>query len=110
MSHQLDPKKISLILNQSALSLNSTTLSALQQSRAKALQKQATPSLLLQLAHGRWTSLLIPHTLNQWLIVGLLTLTLSGAGAIWEHHYHQQIIDDDIAILTDELPIEVFLD
>lgn len=111
MTTKLDPKKVAQILNQSTRQLDENTLSALQQARAKALQRQATPAHILRLAGGRWTSLLVPHSAQQWITAGLLALVLaSGAGMWWQHHHHQQIVELDVEILTDELPIEIFLD
>lgn len=111
MTTKLDPRKISHILNQSTRELDDATLSALQQARAKAMQRQATPAQTLQLAGHRWTGLLVPHTTQQWIAAALLVLVLvGGAGVWWQHHHHQQIIELDVQILTDELPIELFVD
>jgi Tfp pilus assembly protein FimT len=111
MTTKLDPKKISQLLNQSARELDESTLSALQQARAKAMQRQATPAQTLQLAGHRWISLLIPHTVQQWIMAGLLALVLAGGASMWwQQHHHQQIIELDVEILTDELPIELFVD
>ena len=111
MTTKLDPKKIINVLNKSTQNLDEQTLSALQQARAKALQRQAVHVRTLQVAGNRWTSLLVPHTLQQWIATALLVLVLAGgAGIWWQHHHHQQLIELDVQILTDELPIEIFLD
>lgn len=111
MTTKLDPKKVARILNQSTQDMDDMTVSALQQARAKALQRQATPARSLRLAGSGWTHLLIPHSTQQWITAGLLALVLaSGAGMWWQHNHHQQIVELDVEILTDELPIEIFLD
>lgn len=111
MTTKLDPKKISMLLNQSTRELDEPTLSALQQARAKAMQRQAVAGQTLQLAGHRWTGLLIPHTLQQWLVAAMLALVLAVGGNLWwQQHHHQQLIELDLEILTDELPLDVFVD
>ncbi len=61
MTTKLDPKKITQLLNQSTRQLDGKILSALQQSRAQALQRQATPARVLRLAADGWTHLLLPR-------------------------------------------------
>lgn len=109
MTTKLDPKKIIQILNQSAYNLDQETLSALQRARAQALQKQSTQ--VLQLAGHRWLSQLAHHTPQQWFAASLLALALAvGAGYLWQDNHHQHTIELDEQILTDELPIEIFID
>lgn len=110
MTTQLDPIKISQLLNQSSRNLDDATLSRLQQSRALALQKQATPARALSFATGRWTHLLVPHSTQQWLTAGFLAVLVMGGASLWQQNHHQQIIDLDVQLLTDELPIEIFVD
>lgn len=111
MTTKLDPKKITQLLDQSTRQLDGKILSALQQSRAQALQRQATPARVLRLAADGWTHLLLPRSARQWITIGLLALALaSGANLWWQHQREQQIGELDVSILTDELPIELFVD
>lgn len=111
MTTKLDPKKITQLLDQSTRQLDGEILSALQQSRAQALQRQATPAQALRFAGNGWAHLPLPRSARQWITIGLLALALaSGANLWWQHTRHQQIIDTDVDILTDELPIELFVD
>ena len=111
MTTKLDPKKITQLLDQSTRQLDGKILSALQQSRAQALQRQATPAQVLRFAGDGWTHFPLPRSARQWITVCLLALVLaSGANLWWQHTRHQQIIDTDVEILTDELPIELFVD
>jgi hypothetical protein len=111
MTIKLDPKKITQLLDQSTRQLDGEILSALQQSRAQALQRQSTPVQVLGFAGDGWTHLPLPRSARQWITIGLLALALaSGANLWWQHTRHQQIIDTDVEILTDELPIELFVD
>lgn len=115
MTTKLDPKKITRLLDQSTRQLDENILSALQQSRALAVQKQAAPAQVLgfagRLAGGGWTHLPVRRSARQWITICLLALVLaSGANLWWQYARHQQIIDTDVEILTDELPIELFVD
>lgn len=111
MTAKLDPKKIIHILNQSTNNLDQETLSGLQRARAQALQKQTTQAQVLQLAGHRWSSYLAPHTRQQWFAAALLAVALAaGAGYLWQENHHQHNIELDEQILTDELPIEIFID
>lgn len=110
MTTKLDPQKIIQILDLSAQDLDQTTLSGLQQARAKALQKQASKAHVLQLAGHQWTELLVPHSLQQWAIAILLVLAVFAGGGMWWQHSQQHHIELDEQILTDELPIEIFID
>jgi len=111
MTTKLDPDKITRILNQSIRKLDDETLSSLQQSRAKALQSQAAPVRMLRFAGNNLTHSLLPHSARQWVTITMLALALAvGANLWWQHHHEQQIDELDVAILTDELPIELFID
>lgn len=110
MTTKLDPQKVIRILNQGTQDLDQATLTSLQQARAKALQKQASKGHVLQLAGHRWTELLIPHTFQQWVIATLLVLALIAGAGVWWQHSPQHHIEVDEQILTDELPIEIFID
>ena len=111
MTIKLEPNKIINILNQGTQDLDKNTVSGLQLARAEALQKQARQAHTLQLAGHRWAGLLVPHTLQQWAIATLLLLAIASAtGLWWQHNHHQRLMEVDMRILTDELPIEIFID
>lgn len=106
----LDPKKIAQLLTQGTMQLNEATLIALANARRNALQKQLAHSPVYSLTTGRWTQSLIPHSAQQWMATALLAAMLVIGAGYWQHAQEQQINDLDVAILTDDLPIEVFVD
>lgn len=111
MSIQLDPEKITQLLTKSTQQLDGVTLSALAKARRNALAMQPSRSPVFALTTGRWTDRLMPHTTMQWLASGLLAALLVVAGTnYWQHSEEQQISELDVAILTDEMPLEVFVD
>jgi len=115
MSTELDPGKIAQLLTQSSRQLDDDTTSALANARQNALKRQKVTAPELALSTGRWTHGLIPHNGQQWLAAGLLAATFLFATGYWQltneqPNQVQQISAIDVAILTDELPIEVFVD
>ena len=110
MNSKLDSEKIAQLLTQSSRQLDAETLSALADARQYALKRQLMRAPSVALGTGRWTLNLIPHSGQQWLVTGLLLAILVFATGYWQHAKEQQISEIDVAILTDELPIEVFVD
>jgi|SRR5450759_464551 hypothetical protein len=111
MTTNLDPGKIAQLLTLSARQLDQSTLSALHSARQNALKRQAVRAPVFALATGRGTHSLIPDSIQQWVVAGLLIAMLIVGTSFWHHVVQeQQISDIDVAILTDDLPIEVFVD
>lgn len=110
MTTKLDSEKISQLLTQSARQLDSTTLSALAGARQSALDKHMGRTHATVLSTGRWTHILVPHSGPQWLVAGLFLAIVLFSSNYWQHAQEQKISELDVAILTDELPLEVFVD
>jgi hypothetical protein len=109
MTNSLDPNKIAQLLTQSTRQVDEATLSALASARRRAVQSQSVHSPAFVLTAGRWTHSLVPHSTQQWVATGLLAAMLIIGTGYWQHSKEQQISDLDVAILTDELPIETLL-
>jgi hypothetical protein len=111
MNIKIDPNKITQMLNISALQLDASTLFALRDVRQNALKKQRarSPAFTLATTHGGFYKL-IPHSFQQWAIGGLLAVMLVIGTSYWNHAQVEQTAELDVAILTDDLPIEVFAD
>jgi len=105
----LNTTKISQLLTQSTQNIDETTLSALAKVRRNALSHQKVQSPVFALAASRWTYSLIPHSAHQWVATGLLAVMLVIGAGYWQHSNEQQINELDVAILTDEMPIELLL-
>jgi len=110
MTNELDPGKIARLLTQGTRQMDTSTLSALADARQNALKRQSVRAPVVALSTGRWTHNLIPHSAQQWLVTGLLVAIFVVAAGYWHHSQEQQISELDVAILTDDLPIEVFVD
>lgn len=105
-----DPKRITALLTQAVAQLDSDTVAALRKARSGALARQAHhPVFALSTGHG--THWLVPHSGRQWAATAfLLALLLAGGGSYWHHANELELALTDIAILTDELPMEIFVD
>jgi hypothetical protein len=116
MNNELDLKKIAQLLTQSSRQLDETTLSALVSARQNALKKQLVRTPIFALTPASlhtspgWSNRLIPHSVQSWVSAGLLAAVLAVGTSYWQHVQEQQIDELDVAILTDDLPIEVFVD
>lgn len=110
MTEEINPKRIAQLLTQSTRQMDSGTLSALSNARQKALQRQTVRAPVFTLATSRWAHILLPLTNHQWVSVILLAAILFIGTNYWHHAQEQQIAELDAAILTDDLPIEVFVD
>ncbi|MEQ1526210.1 MAG: DUF3619 family protein [Gallionella sp.] len=109
-NNKIDPKKVVQVLTQGTQRLDQITLSALADARRHALEKQTSYAPAFALSTGHWVDKVLPHTTVQWLATGLLVALLAVAGAnVWRNSEEQQISEIDLAILTDEMPVHVFV-
>jgi len=110
MTTNLAPEKITRMLTLSSQQLDDKTLSALRNARQLALKRQAVRAPAFALNTGRGTHHLIPDSIQAWVIGGLLLTILIVGMSFWHNIQKQQADELDVAILTDDLPIEVFVD
>ena len=116
MTNGLDTGKIAQLLTQSTRQLDAATISALFNARQNALELQSSRASVLTLnpasAHtpARWSERLIPHSAQPWIAGALLIIVLLAGTGYWQTVQEQQIDETDVAILTDELPMDVFVD
>ena len=115
MSDELNPEKVVQLLTKSTQQLDNSTLSKLANARRNSLERQSARVPVLTLTSGsghssvRWTDRLVPHSATPWIAAGLLVAILLAGTSYWQHVQEQQISDTDVAILTSDLPIEVFV-
>lgn len=115
MGIKLNINDVGKLLNHSTTQLDHGTLDKLQAARRTALQHQLTsrpaPVLAWLNEHG-----LIYHrsshshkSLN-WGMAVLLVAVLLGGTLYWQHANEHDHADIDIAILTDDLPVDMYVD
>jgi hypothetical protein len=116
MTNELDPGKITQLLTRGTRQLDAGTVSALVSARQNALKKHSArfsvPTLTPASEHSsfHWADRLIPHSVQPWIAAGLFVAVLIAGTNYWQNIQEQQIDETDVAILTDDLPIEVFVD
>lgn len=110
------PESIAKMLTRSADALDTKTTDKLRRSRNVALSRKPAPNAILALSSGNAAHMLIPHTPQQWFATVILLAALLVSLASYWHHgtetdlNYQDMSHLDIAILTDDLPMEIFLD
>lgn len=106
--HHINPQQITKLLTRSTEQMDVTVLTSLSQARAVALQKQRKTAPVFSLsAVGQRAHHLMPHSTNQWVATGVLCAALIAAVAGYWQGTQAPL---DMEILTDDLPIEVFVD
>lgn len=102
----INHRQITQLLTKSSEQLDEKVVSALRQARTVALQKQGLHEPVFSLsAIGHHAHL--PHTPQQWMATAVLLATIAvGAYGYWQNSQ----IPVDLEILTDALPIDVFVD
>jgi hypothetical protein len=110
-SRDIAPQRIAQLLTRAAQQLDDGTASALRRARNVALERQSQhkPVFALSTGHGlRW---LLPHFTHQWVaMIIILVAMLFGGVSYWQHAHENDLAHLDTAILTDDLPLEVFVD
>lgn len=110
-SQPLAPERIAGLLTLSTEHLDIGTVEALRRARHAALSRQAAhaPFYAFDGRHGHhWP---IPHTPRQWFAAALLLVAIASSAGYWQHlRKHEMMAHLDVAILTDDMPMEVFID
>ncbi|MBI5431183.1 MAG: DUF3619 family protein [Nitrosomonadales bacterium] len=110
MTTDLDTGKITQLLTLSTKQLDARTLSALSNARQKALERQAECAPAFAFNAGGEAHNQRQESIQYWVVAGLLAAMLIAGTSFWQHIQEHQTAELDVAILTDDLPIEVFVD
>lgn len=109
--HDITPEAITGLLTRATEQLDDNTVAALHRARNLALERQAMNPPVFALNTGRHIHWPIPHTTYQWMaMAALLVAVLAGGTSYWHHAHEREMSHLDIAILTDDLPMEIFID
>jgi hypothetical protein len=109
--HDIAPERIAQLLTRASRQLDANTASALHRARNAALCKQSQSKQVFALSTGHGMRWPMPHSTHQWLAtIILLAAILLGALGYWQHAHENDLSSLDAAILTDDLPLEVFVD
>lgn len=104
------------LLNRSSSEIGHSTLAHLRDARAQALARYDARSTAPAFSWAGFGSIGSGHAAGSqrsnyyWVAAVLLALTLISTAAYWKHTEDRDVSDVDIAILTDDLPIEMYVD
>ena len=111
MNMKLNINEIGRLLNRATNQLDGSTLNGLRKARQQALHNQRikAPIWVSQngLLHGQ---LLLSQRALNWVIVAVVASLLVINLTYWDRTYEHDHSDVDIAILTDDLPVDMFVD
>lgn len=109
-TRKISHSQITALLTRSTSELDDNITASLSQARNAAMLKQRVPAHAFSLSTAGH-HLHMPHTTGQWLAAAILCAALTvGLSSYWNHIQEQQSNHLDIAILTDDMPMEVFID
>jgi hypothetical protein len=116
MNNKLSTESIRQLLNRSSAQLEQPTLARLRDVRTQALARYDARSTAPAFVWAGSTSTNSGHTTgshrNQyyWAAAVLLAALLFSGATYWQHVAEHDNSDVDIAILTDDLPIDVYVE
>jgi len=111
MNTKLTLQEIGNLLDRSSNQLDRTTLDGLYSARQHSLRhrRASTPTWVSQdgTLHGH---LHLSHRAYNWLIAAIVVTLLTINLSYWYHTSDRDHSDIDIAILTDDLPVDMYVD
>ena len=115
MNQKFHPEQVKQLLNRSLAQLDQPTLARLRNAREKALVRYDAHRTAPAFAWaGLWTdhhhAAGSHHRSHYWAAAVLLVALIFSCTAYWQHANDHDVSDVDIAILTDDLPIEMYVD
>ena len=115
MNQEFHPEQVKQLLNRSLAQIDQRALAHLRDARTKALARydahSAAPAFALAgLWAGHRQTADQHHKSLHWVAIVLLVAFMFSCTAYWHHMTDHDVSDVDIAILTDDLPIEVYVD
>jgi len=116
MNNNLNTESIRQLLNHSSAQLGQPTLARLCDARTQALARYDARSTTPVFAWAGSTSTSSGHTTGShrsqyyWAAAVLFVALLFSGATYWQHVIEHDNSDVDIAILTDDLPIDVYVE
>lgn len=105
------PERIAQLLTRATQQLDDTTVAALRRSRIVALERQSAGKPVSVLSTGHGLHWLMPHSTHQWVATVILFAAIIFGGVhYWQHTREVELAHLDAAILTDDMPLEAFVD
>ena len=108
--NRIDHGRIAALLTQSAQHLDAEIVSALDESRSLALQRQrASEPAFSLIGFGHKAQDLLPHRTHQWVLAAIVLLVIvTGTAVFWNSLQERQ--NPYLAILTGDMPMDAYVD
>ena len=115
MDEEWNPEPIKQLLNCSLARLDQPALARLRTARLRALNRYETRSATSPLfawdgEHVVWHTSAHRHSIHYWIGATLLAASLFSGIVYWQQAMDNDTSDVDFAILTDDLPIQYYVD
>jgi len=115
MDEKWNPEPVKQLLNRSLAQLEQPTLARLYAARLQALNRYEARSATSPLfawdgEQVIWHTSAHRHSIHYWVGVILLAASLFGGIAYWQQAIDNDTSDVDLAILTDDLPLQYYTD
>lgn len=115
MDETWNPDHIKQVLNSSLERLDQATLIRLRAARMRALDHYKAgnayrPLLARAGKHALWNTPAHPRRIYRWIGAAVLVASLVSGISYWQQAMDDDTADADIAILTDDLPIQYYMD
>ncbi len=112
MRTKIHTRDIGPLLDRSTAQLDHDTLDRLRDARRVALQHQRAAQQVPVLAwlHEHGLAHHHKHKSHHWGMIALLVIVLFSGVIYWQQAYEHDHSDIDIAILTDDLPVDMYVD
>ncbi len=107
---EIDPKHIAKLLTRATEQLDDDIVSELRRARNRALERQIETKPVFSLSTGHHIHWPLSHAIPQWVSMTVLLATIVAGGISYWHHAREEMSHLDVAILTDDMPMEVFVD
>lgn len=107
MNIKVNHKEIAQLLDRSAERMDRNTVKALQLARQQALQHQRVTASIWQ----NWDGVLFGHRRElSWGVAAIVATLLLVNLTVWQRSSDNNRGHIDIAILTDEMPVDIYVD
>jgi len=115
MGEDWDPESVRQLLNSSLEQFDPPTLDQLRAARMHALSRHSVRNIVSPMfawrgRHVLWNEPIHRHISHHWIGGILLAACLFTGMTYWQHATDSDTDDVDIAILTDDLPLQYYLE
>ena len=110
IKQKIQPQEIKQLLNSSLSRIEQPALDRLHDIRKQALARYASHATAPALATAGDLVFYAQRKSYHWVMTALLAACLGSAIIYWQHGTERNMGDEDIAILTDDIPVHMYVE